>query len=105
MLWHTLFCTINCRAFVVIGRSGGGLFCPSRLPVDRSRFDPEDVTSDLEIVVSQAKMNNNPKAREYECVLDQIQKHSKSLSRIGLKDLFVTLIGDPAKSNVLERSN
>ena len=70
--------------------------------LDRSRFDPEDVTSDLEIVVSQAKMNNNPKAREYECVLDQIQKHSKSLSRIGLKDLFVTLIGDPAKS-VLEK--
>lgn len=38
-------------------------------------------------------------------LLDEIQKHSKSLSHIGLKDLFVALIGDPAKSNVLERSN
>ena len=69
--------------------------------LDKSRFDLEEAISDQESLTRLARVHNNPKAREYECVLAEIQKHSKTLSRSALKYLFVTLIGDPIKSKIL----
>ena len=43
-------------------------------------YDPEDAILDLEALVKVAKINNYEKAREYhECVLDQVQKHAKTV--------------------------
>ena len=73
--------------------------------LDKSRFDPEDAVMDLESLVKVAKINNHAKAREYECVLDEVQKHSKSLNQKSLRDLLVALVGDPIKSKVLEKTH
>ncbi|KAK3732216.1 hypothetical protein QZH41_015300 [Actinostola sp. cb2023] len=74
--------------------------------LDKSRFDLEEVMSDLESLTRLARLHNNPKAREYECVLAElVQKHSKTLSRSALKYLFVALIGDPIRSKILEKLN
>ncbi|KAK3740883.1 hypothetical protein QZH41_003478 [Actinostola sp. cb2023] len=73
--------------------------------LDKARFDADEALADLETLVRQAKVNNDPKAREFECVLDEVQRHSKTLSRTALKDLFVALVGDPVKSKILEKAN
>ena len=73
--------------------------------LDKTRFDPEDAVLDLESLAKVAKINNHAKAREYECVLDEVQKHSKSLNQKSLRDLLVALVGDPIKSKVLEKTN
>ena len=72
--------------------------------IDKTRFDPEDAILDLEALVKAAKMNNHEKAREYECVLDEVSKH-KNLPQKSLRDLLVALVGDPVKSKVLEKTN
>ena len=72
--------------------------------IDKTRFDPEDAILDLEALVKAAKMNNHEKAREYECVLDEVLKH-KNLPQKSLRDLLVALVGDPVKSKVLEKTN
>jgi len=73
--------------------------------LDKTRFDPEDAVLDLESLVKVAKINNHAKAREYECVLDEVQKQAKSLHQKSLRDLLVALVGDPMKSKVLEKTN
>ncbi|KAK3742381.1 hypothetical protein QZH41_002607 [Actinostola sp. cb2023] len=73
--------------------------------LDKARFDADEALADLETLVRQAKVNNDPKAREFECVLDEVQRHSKTLSRTALKDLFVALVGDSVKSKILEKAN
>ena len=73
--------------------------------LDKTRFDPEDAVLDLESLVKVAKINNHAKVREYECVLDEVQKHAKSLHQKSLRDLLVALVGDPIKSKVLEKTN
>ncbi|KXJ09498.1 hypothetical protein AC249_AIPGENE28505 [Exaiptasia diaphana] len=75
-----------------------------RRTLDRSKFDVEDAIADLEALVRQAKTTEDPKAREYECILDEVHKHAKTLPRHALKDLFVALVGDPVKSKVLAKS-
>lgn len=72
--------------------------------LDRSKFDAEDAIADLEALVRQAKAAEDAKSREYECILDEVQKHAKTLPRHTLKDLFVALVGDLVKSKVLEKS-
>ena len=72
--------------------------------LDRTKFDHEDAILDLEALVKCAKLNNNPKAREYECALEEVQKRSKTLSPNNLKDLMTALVGDPVKSKVLEKT-
>ena len=47
--------------------------------IEKTRFDPEDAILDLEALVKVAKFNNHEKAREYECVLDEVMKHAKGL--------------------------
>ena len=73
--------------------------------LDKSRFDPEDAILDLESLVRVAKINNRPKAREYECVLDEVQKRAKSLHQKSLRDLLTALVCDLVKSKVLEKTN
>ena len=73
--------------------------------LDKTRFDPEDAVLDLESLVKVAKINNHAKAREYECALDEVQKHAKSLHQKSLRDLLVALVGDPIKSKVLKKTN
>ena len=73
--------------------------------IEKTRFDPEDAILDLEALVKVAKVYNHDKAREYECVLDEIQKHAKNLPQKSLRDLLVALVGDPVKSKVLEKTN
>jgi len=73
--------------------------------LDKTRFDPEDAVLDIESLVKVAKINNHAKAREYECVLDEVQKHPKSLHQKSLRDLLVALVGDPIKSKVLEKTH
>ena len=72
--------------------------------LDKARFDPDDAIADLETLVRIAKVNNDQKAREYECILDEVQKH-RLLPQNALKDLFVTLVGDPVKGKVLEKAS
>jgi predicted small metal-binding protein len=43
-------------------------------------------------------MSSHPKAREYERVLDEVQKHAKTLHLDGIRDLLIALIGDPVKA-------
>ena len=47
--------------------------------LDKMCFNPEDAELDLESLVKVAKINNHAKAQEYQCVLDEVQKHAKSL--------------------------
>lgn len=72
--------------------------------LDKARFDPDDAIADLETLVRVAKVNSDQKAREYECILDEVQKY-KLLPPTALKDLFVTLVGDPVKGKVLEKAS
>ena len=72
--------------------------------MDKVRFDPEDAILDLEALVKVAKINSHARSREFECVLDEVQKRSKTLSTRALKDLLTTLVGDPVKSKVLEKT-
>ena len=73
--------------------------------LDKTRFDPEDAVLDLGSFVKVAKISNHAKAREYECVLDEVQKHARSLHQKSLRDLLVALVGDPIKSKVPEKTN
>ena len=73
--------------------------------LDKTLLDPEDAVLDLESLVKVAKINNHAKVREYECVLDEVQKHAKSLHQKSLRDLLVALVGDPIKSKVPEKTN
>jgi len=54
----------------------------------------------LEALVRVANISNDPKAKEYEGNLDEVQRHFKSLSPIALKDLMVTLSGDTVKARL-----
>lgn len=76
-----------------------------RRTMEKTRFDPEDAILDLEALVKVAKINNHEKAREYECVLDEVMKHAKNLPQKSLRDLLVALVGVPVKSKVLEKTN
>ena len=73
--------------------------------IENTRFDPEDAIFDQEALVKVTKINNHEKAREYECVLDEVMKHAKNLPQKSLRDLLVTLVSDPVKSKVLEKTN
>ncbi|KAJ7390746.1 hypothetical protein OS493_022829, partial [Desmophyllum pertusum] len=48
--------------------------------LDKTRFDTKDAILDLEPLVKVAKINNHEKAREYECVLDEVQNTPKLYS-------------------------
>lgn len=73
--------------------------------LDKARFDLNDAMADLETLVHVAKDNSNQKAREYEFILEKVQKHARLLTRNALKDLFITLVGDQVKGKVLEKAN
>ncbi|KXJ23576.1 hypothetical protein AC249_AIPGENE12431 [Exaiptasia diaphana] len=72
--------------------------------LDKTNVDFEDAILDLEALVKCAKLNNHARAREFECALDEIQKHSKTLPSSDLNDLITALVGDPVKSKVLEKA-
>lgn len=50
-------------------------------------------------------MNNHAKAREYECVLDEVMKHAESLPQKCLRDLLAAVFCDAVKNKVLEKTN
>ncbi|KAK3740411.1 hypothetical protein QZH41_009472 [Actinostola sp. cb2023] len=66
------------------------------ITLDKSCFDPDDAIADFEGLVKSTKRNDHANAREYECVLDEITKN---------RDLFIALIGDPVKSEILKKAN
>jgi hypothetical protein len=72
--------------------------------LDKTNFDPDDATSHLETLVKCAKRTDHAKAREYECVLDEVLKNANSLPKEALRDLFIALVGDPIKGEVLKKS-
>ena len=76
-----------------------------QMTIEKIRFDPEDAILDLEAIVKVAIVNNHDKAREYECVLDEVNKDAKSLQLTSLRHLLVALVGDPVKNKVLENTN
>ncbi|KAK3717083.1 hypothetical protein QZH41_000443 [Actinostola sp. cb2023] len=80
---------------------------PMCVTLDKSRFDLEEAISDLESLTRLARFHNNPKAREYECVLAETgPKALKDALTLCPKNLFVVaLIGDPIKSKILEKLN
>ena len=55
--------------------------------LDKPRFDPEDTVSDLEVLIRTAKRCNDPKSREYECALEEVQKNVKTLTVEALRNL------------------
>lgn len=74
-----------------------------QMTIEKTRFDPEDAILDLEAIVKVAIVNNHDKAREYECVLDEVNKDVKSVQLTSLRHLLVALVGDPVKNNSLRR--
>ncbi|KAK3743589.1 hypothetical protein QZH41_010230, partial [Actinostola sp. cb2023] len=73
--------------------------------LDRTRFDSVDAICELEALVKVAKRSDHAKAKEYECILDEVQKNTKSLTPEGTRDLLIALVGDPVKSSVLKKAS
>lgn len=69
--------------------------------LEKPRFDVSDAIIDLESLVKVAKTTDDPRAHEFQCVLDEVEKRSKQLSAETMRDLMINLIGDPVRSKVL----